>query len=54
MNYWYTLFAIILGVVAIFTQEVITFIMLGFILIALVNINNTLKKVLEKFDYKDS
>ncbi|MBB4826643.1 hypothetical protein HNO89_003924 [Sporosarcina luteola] len=46
MNNWmYSLYALILGVVSFFTGEMVTFIMLGFILIALININNTLKKM---------
>ncbi|MCG3086579.1 hypothetical protein [Sporosarcina cyprini] len=47
-NYMYSLYALILGVVAFFTGEIVTFIMLGFILIALININTTLKKILLK------
>lgn len=42
-NFMYGVYALFLGVVAIFTGEIITFIMLGFILIALNNINRTLK-----------
>ena len=49
MNNWmYTLYALVLGIVALFTGEIITFIMLGFILIALININTTLKKIIKK------
>ncbi|WP_196493744.1 hypothetical protein [Ornithinibacillus caprae] len=44
-NWLYILYAIVLGVVSIFTGEIITFVMLGFILLALVNINSTLKKI---------
>lgn len=47
-NSLYGLYALILGVVSFFTGEIITFIMLGFILIALVNINTTLKKIYTK------
>lgn len=51
MNNWmYTLYALILGIVSFFTGEIITFIMLGFILIALININTTLKKIIAKGD----
>lgn len=51
MNNWmYTLYALILGVVSFFTGEIVTFIMLGFILIALININTTLKKIIKKED----
>lgn len=44
-NIWYILYAMILGVVSFFTGEIVTYIMLGMILIALININNTLKKL---------
>ncbi|WP_179133983.1 hypothetical protein [Halobacillus massiliensis] len=40
-----TLYFLILGIIAIFTGEIVTFIMLGFILISLHNINTTLKKI---------
>ena len=51
MNNWmYSLYALILGIVAFFTGEIVTFIMLGFILIALININTTLKKIVKKDD----
>lgn len=51
MNNWmYSLYALILGIVAFFTGEIVTFIMLGFILIALININTTLKKLVKKND----
>lgn len=42
-NTWYGIYALILGVASIFTGEIVTFIMLGFILMALININTTLK-----------
>lgn len=49
MNNWmYTLYALLLGIVSFFTGEIVTFIMLGFILIALININTTLKKIIKK------
>lgn len=51
MNNWlYGLYALILGIVAFFTGEIITFIMLGFILIALNNINATLQKIYKKVE----
>lgn len=43
-NWWYGFYFLILGVLSFFTGEVVTFIMLGFILLSLNNINNTLKK----------
>lgn len=46
MNNWlYGLFIILLGIIAFFTEEIVTFIMLGFILVSLNNINLTLKKL---------
>ncbi len=44
-NLWYSFYFIVLGVVSFFTGEIVTFIMLGFILLALNNINSTLKKI---------
>ncbi|QKE74770.1 hypothetical protein HPK19_19410 [Arthrobacter citreus] len=49
-NWTYGLYALILGVVSIFTGEIVTFVMLGFILLSLNNINTTLKKINEKND----
>lgn len=47
MNNWlYGLYALILGLVSIVTGEIITFVMLGFILISLQNIHSTLKELL--------
>lgn len=48
MNHWiYILYAIILAIVSIFTGEIVTFVMLGFILICLQNIHSTLKEILK-------
>lgn len=47
-NKWYGIYATILGIVSFFTGEIVTFIMLGFILIALININTTLKMNFKK------
>jgi hypothetical protein len=44
-NWWYSFYFIVLGVVPFFTGEIVTFIMLGFILLALNNIHSTLKKI---------
>ena len=44
-NWLYILYAVILGIVSWFTGEIVTFVMLGVILIALNNINTTLKKI---------
>lgn len=42
-NRWYGVLAMILGILSFFTGEIVTFIMLCFILMALININTTLK-----------
>ncbi|WP_185807821.1 hypothetical protein [Lysinibacillus telephonicus] len=48
MKGWiYGLYAVILAIVSIFTGEIVTFIMLGFILISLLNIHSTLKEILK-------
>lgn len=44
-NWLYILYAGILGIVSWFTGEIVTFVMLGIILIAFNNINTTLKKI---------
>jgi len=44
------LYAVLLAGVSIFTREIITFIMLGFVFMALLNINSTLQKILAKMD----
>ncbi|HLS67130.1 MAG TPA: hypothetical protein VK029_09080 [Pseudogracilibacillus sp.] len=49
MKYFlYGLYAFALAVLAFFTGEIVTFIMLGFILIALININTNLKLLIKK------
>lgn len=50
MNGLYLLYAFVLAIVAIFTREIVTFIVLGFILIALNNILDVLKEILRKLD----
>lgn len=48
MNNWlFGLYAIVLAIVSLFTGEIVTFIMLGFILLALNSIHSTLKKLLK-------
>ncbi len=49
-NVMYVLYAIFLACVSVYTGEIITFIMLGFVFMALLNINTTLRKILEKMD----
>lgn len=50
-NWLYTVYLFILGVVSFYTHEIVTFIMLGIILITLNNIHSTLKEILKV--YKD-
>lgn len=48
MNNWlYTLYFIVLGIISFITGEVVTFVMLGLILISLTNIHSTLKEMLK-------
>lgn len=46
----YTITLVVLGIVSFFTGEVVTFVMLCFIIVILTNINNVLKRILEKLD----
>jgi hypothetical protein len=46
----YTLTLILLGIISFFTREVVTFVMLCFVIIILTNIYNVLKSILEKLD----
>lgn len=56
-NWQYTLYLVILGVISFITGEVVTFAMLGIILVTLTNIHTTLKEILRnqerKIDQKD-
>ena len=53
MKYLYLLFVGIMSFVAWFTGEIVTFIMLGFILMALNNILDVLKAISKKLDNKN-
>ena len=46
----YTITLGVLGIVSFFTGEVVTFMMLCFIIVILTNIYNVLKGILEKLD----
>jgi hypothetical protein len=46
-NWQYTLYLFILGVISFITKEVVTFVMLGIILVALNNIHSTLLEILK-------
>ena len=44
-NVLHILYAILLGFLSFITGEIVTFVMLGFILLSLTNIHTTLKKI---------
>ncbi|WP_461179014.1 hypothetical protein [Virgibacillus ainsalahensis] len=44
-NGWYIFYILVLGLLSFVTGEIVTFIMLGFVLVSLNNINETLKKM---------
>ncbi|WP_407272874.1 hypothetical protein [Radiobacillus sp. PE A8.2] len=46
-NWLSTLYACVLAIVSFFTGEIVTFVMLGIILITLQNIHATLKRILK-------
>jgi hypothetical protein len=48
----YVIYAAILGVVSFFTQEIVSYVLLGFILIALNNILSILKEISKKLEQK--
>lgn len=53
MNNWlYTLYFVVIGIVSFITKEIVTFLMLGFVIIALHNINSTLKEILQSMNEK--
>lgn len=49
-NVLYTLLALLLATMALFTKEIVTFIMLSFVLMALFNINHTLKRISKQLE----
>lgn len=51
-NGLYTLYLLVIGIVSFFTGEIVTFVMLGAILIALTNIHSTLKEILKGIQNK--
>lgn len=54
MKGWlHSLYAALLAIVSIFTGEIITFVMLGFILISLQNIHSTLKELVKTQQQKN-
>ncbi len=53
-NWYYILYAIILALVSIVTGEIVTFIMLGLILVSLQNIHRTLKDIVSVHEEKNN
>lgn len=47
-DYIYVIYVLVLGVVSFFTGEIVTFIMLGIILMALTNMLRVQKEILKK------
>ncbi|NSL50982.1 hypothetical protein [Calidifontibacillus erzurumensis] len=45
-NWYYTFYFLIIGIISFVTHEIVTFLMLGFVLITLHNIHSTLKEIL--------
>lgn len=52
-NWMYTFYFVVIGIISLFTREVVTFLMLGFVLIALHNIHYTLKEILNNMKEKN-
>lgn len=52
MHYVYAMMAGALGVVSVFTGEIVTYVFLGFIFLALNNIHQVLKEISKKLDNK--
>lgn len=47
---YYFLFVLALAIISVITGEIVTFVMLGIILMSLININSTLKKIANRLD----
>ncbi|RDW20275.1 hypothetical protein CWR48_06165 [Oceanobacillus arenosus] len=52
-NWWNIIYFVLIALISIFTGEIVTFIMLGFILLTLNNINTTLKKIYKQNSQKN-
>ncbi|WP_243388015.1 hypothetical protein [Bacillus kexueae] len=46
-GFLYTFYLVIIGIVSFITGEIVTFVMLGLILVSLQNIHSTLKELVE-------
>lgn len=51
-NILYTFYFAVVAIIALWTKEIVTFLMLGFVIIALHNINSTLKEILKSMKEK--
>lgn len=51
-NILYTFYFVVVAIIALWTKEIVTFLMLGFVIIALHNINSTLKEILKSMKEK--
>ena len=49
-EFFYVIYVVVLGIVSFFTGEIVTFIMLGVILMALSNMLRVQKEILKKLD----
>lgn len=47
---WNTFYLLLIGILAVFTQEIVTFVMLGLIMIMLSNIYDVLQVISRKMD----
>jgi len=50
-DFTYVIYVVVLGIVSCFTGEMVTFIMLGIILMALSNMLKVQKEILKKLDH---
>lgn len=51
---WNTFTLILLGFIAVFTKEIVTFVMLGFVLVMLNNLYDKLDDIVKKLGENDS
>ncbi len=50
---FFTVLLVVLGIASFFTQEIVTFWMLAFVIIILYNIHRVLKEISEKLDKRN-
>ncbi|RPF55466.1 hypothetical protein [Aquisalibacillus elongatus] len=54
LSWLYVLYAIILAFISVITGEIVTFIMLGFVIITLQNVYSVLKEILHELKAKNT